>query len=884
MAVLKASQEQALTPAARRRWHEDRLLRRAIAMARMGYWEASSADAVYFWISPELAIFYEFETSDGMIPIATVRDRYLPESREILALHYAACWANGTPYAVQTRMRRSDGALVDCMVHGEPEFDTRGRVCRVSGIVRDITEETSALRRLAESEQRLADFVSTASDWCWESDAAHRLLPYPKRLAGNAAFQSVAAGGLTRWELNYAPEDEEAMARHRADMEAHRPFRAFTYTLIGEDGSRVSISSSGKPYFGDDGTFLGYRGTASDITELRAAEAKLDERTRALREARRLGKIGTWSYRLDSDSSVWSPELYQILGIEPGLFEPSHENTKRFFLGDDAERFLELQKRVLRTRTTEATDLRIRHPDGTLHDLAVISKAEIVRDRVVGIIGTVQDVTERKEAERQLEQLAYSDPLTGLANRALFKRRLAALIEGCALDGQAGALLLIDLDRFKEVNDSLGHAAGDELLIWVATALRQDLGPQAFIARLGGDEFAVLAEGSDLPDATLKGLANRLIARLSGPVHLTEGEAFVGATIGVARLPEHGATAETAMRNADLALYMAKEAGRGRAQLFEPVYAQAVEQRLDLGRHLRHAVETDALQAHYQPQVDLRTGCVSGFEALLRWTHPERGPISPAEFIPVAESSGLIVDLGLWVLREACRQGRAWLDAGLPARSISVNVSPAQIWNMDFETAVASVLAETGFPAELLCLELTESLFVNHTEERISRTLTALSNLGARLALDDFGSGYSSLGYLTRLPFDRLKVDRSFVDGISTAPEKRKLLGGIIALSRGLGMTVVAEGAEMAAEVNVLAELDCDAVQGFVFSKPVAPDEAPLVAACIELEACRRQLAGIDTGEGCAPTESEFPEALISDSKCAASQFAPPTTDGLTTH
>jgi diguanylate cyclase (GGDEF)-like protein/PAS domain S-box-containing protein len=807
----------------------------------MGYWESQSAAGSDLWISPELATYYEFETVDGFIPIATVRERYLPESRKLLEAHYEACWAEGRPYAVQARLRRSDGSVLDCVEHGEPEFDALGQVRRVSGIVRDVTEETSALRRLAESEQRLADFVSTASDWCWESDAAHRLLPYPKSLAGNAAFQTVAAGGKARWELAYAPEDEEAMARHRADMVAHRAFRDFTYTLIGKDGSRISIRTSGKPIFADDGSFLGYRGTSSDITQLRAAKALLDQRTRALEEAHQLGKIGTWSYRLDIGRTVWAPELYQLLGFDPDTFEPTYKNIKPYFLGDDANRFGDVQKRVLRTRRTEAIDLRMLHADGTARDLAVICKAEVAHDKVVGIVGTVQDVTERKEAERQLEQLAYSDPLTGLANRALFKRQLATQIESCALQGRGAALLLIDLDRFKEVNDSLGHAAGDELLIRVAAVLRQELGPRAFIARLGGDEFAVLAEGCGTSDAALTRLADRLIGRLSGPVDLTEGEAFVGATIGIARLPEHGATAEAAVRNADLALYMAKEAGRGRAQLFEPVHAQAVDQRLDLGRHLRHAVEAGALEAHYQPQVDLKTGRVTGFEALLRWTHPERGPISPAEFIPIAESSGLIVDLGLWVLREACQQGRIWLDAGLPPRSISVNVSPAQIWSVDFETAVSAVLAETGFPAELLCLELTESLFVDHSEQRVSRTLTALSALGVRLALDDFGSGYSSLGYLTRLPFDRLKVDRAFVDGISTAPEKRKLLGGIIALSHGLGMTVVAEGAELPAEADVLGGLDCDLVQGFVFSPPVAAGEAPLVAASIEREACRIQ-------------------------------------------
>ncbi|WP_375775636.1 EAL domain-containing protein [Bradyrhizobium sp. ma5] len=839
MAARKLSQGQAPTREARRRWHEERSLRCAIRLARMGYWESQSAAATDLWISPELAAFYEFETVDGYIPIATVRARYLPESRKVLEAHYAACWAEGQPYAVRTRLRSSDGSVLDCVVQGEPEFDARGQVRRVSGIVRDVTEETSALRRLTESEQRLADFVSTASDWCWESDAAHRLLPYPKSLAGNAAFQTVASGGKARWELAYAPEDGEAMARHRADMEAHRPFRDFIYTLIGQDGSRVSICTSGKPIYADDGSFLGYRGTSSDITQLRAAKALLDQRTRALEEAHRLGKIGTWGYRLDTGRTTWAPELYQLLGFDPDTFEPTDESMGPYFLDGDADRFKDLQRRVVRTRRTEATDLRILHADGTARDLAVICKAEIAHDKVIGIIGTVQDVTERKEAERQLEQLAYTDPLTGLANRALFTRQLAASIEGCTRQNRRAALLLIDLDRFKEVNDSLGHAAGDKLLIQVAAALRQELGPRAFIARLGGDEFAVLAEGCGTSDIALTRLADRLIGKLSVPVDLAEGEAFVGATIGIARLPEHGATAETAVRNADLALYMAKEAGRGRAQLFEPVYAQAVDQRLDLGRHLRHAVEAGTLEAHYQPQVDLRTGRVTSFEALLRWTHPERGPISPAEFIPIAESTGLIVDLGLWVLREACRQGRAWLDAGLPPRSVSVNVSPAQIWNVDFDAAVSAVLAETGFPAKLLCLELTESLFVDHTEQRISRTLTALSGLGVRLALDDFGSGYSSLGYLTRLPFHWLKVDRAFVDGISTAPEKRKLLGGIIALSHGLGMTVVAEGAELPAEVDVLGGLDCDLVQGFVFSPPVAADKAPLVAAGIEREARR---------------------------------------------
>lgn len=822
-------------------------------MARAAYWESYSAASTDFWMSAEFTSLYDAETPDDSVPLAPARDHDLTDSHAILQAHYAACWTEGRPFAVEAKLIKPDGRLLDCVVHGEPEFDANGQVQRVFGIVRDATPETSALRQLAVSEQRLADFVSTASDWCWESGPDHRLLPYPKSLDGNAALQTVASGGKARWELAYAPDEEGSMALHRDDMEAHRPFRDFIYTSIGNDGSRIIISTSGKPIFADDGTFLGYRGTASDITQLAAARTLLDQRTGALEEAHRLGRIGTWTHRLDTGRTVWSPELYQLLGLEPDAFEPTYEGTEPYFLDDDAARLLKIQKRVLRTSTTEATDIRILHTDGAPRDLAIICKAEISNGRVIGLIGTAQDVTDRKEAERRLEQLAYTDPLTGLANRALYKRKLADLFENPMAECGQNALYLIDLDRFKEVNDSLGHSTGDSLLIHVAGVLRQELGPQAFIARIGGDEFAVLTNSPNTSVEATTALADRLIAKLSVPVELAEGEACIGATIGIAILPEHGATAEKASRNADLALYMAKEAGRGRAQLFEPMYAEAVDQKLDLGRRLRHAVESGGLNTHYQPQIDLKTGRVIGFEALLRWSHPERGPISPAEFIPIAETTGLIVDLGHWVLRDACKQMRGWLDAGLPARTISVNVSPAQIWNGDFEKVVATVLADTGLPPELLCLELTENLFVDHTKQKVSTTLAALSKLGIQLALDDFGSGYSSLGYLTRLPFNRLKIDRTFVDGIAAVPEKCKLLGGIIALAHGLGMSVVAEGAELAAEVDLLTAFDCDFVQGYVFSRPVAADEAPVVADRLERKTAQsRERRLPDSGRKCS--------------------------------
>lgn len=812
---------------------EASLLKRAMAIARMGYWRSAGPSRATLWVSPELSAMYGLPTADGILPLADIRGRFLGPAPEELAGGLARCWSEGTAYTVHGQYRHPQGHTIDLAVHGEAERDETGAITGISGIVRDISEEQAALRSVTESEQRLSDFISTASDWCWQTGPDHRFLPLALPSERNAAIRTIAAGGLTRWELPIVPEHREAMARHRADMENHRPFRDFIYTVVSQGGDRATIRSSGKPVFDEHGTFQGYRGTASNVTDLRVTEDLLIRRTAALAEAHRLGRMGSWHYRLGEAKVVWSEELFALTGYDPATLDMHHQAILSHFEPADAERLVVLQKQVLRTGGAATADLRFRCADGRFGDFVFNCKAELVDGKVVGLVGTVQDISERKLAQRQLEHLAFTDPLTGLANRTQFKQSLTTMVGRALLEECFGALLLIDLDRFKEVNDSLGHAAGDELLCRVAGLLRQELGADAFIARLGGDEFAVLVERPSMHD-DMRDVAEHLIARISGPIDLANGEAFVGATVGIAKLPEDAATTELAMRHADLALCMAKENGRGRCMVFESAYAEVVEQRLLLARDLRHAIEENELHAHYQPQVELSTGRVVGFEALLRWTHRERGAISPAEFIPVAESSGIIVDLGLWILREACQQGRDWLDQGLPPRTIAVNVSPAQFWNMDFETAVSAVLAETALPPNLLCLELTESLFVDQSEHQISRTLGALSALGVRLALDDFGSGYSSLGYLTRLPFDRLKVDRSFVDGVASQPAKRKLLGGIIALSRGLGMSIVAEGAERPAEVDVLRELGCDVVQGYVYSRPVSPEMAPVVADAIE--------------------------------------------------
>jgi len=701
--------------------------------------------------------------------------------------------------------------------------------------VKDVTAEAAAMRARDESEQRLVDFLETASDWCWQSDTEHRVVAFGKDAKPIAGVGRDVFLGRTRREFPVIPEDRPVIERHFEDLEARRPFKNLVYSIRDVSGEIRTISASGKPVFGADGSFLGYRGTGSDVTELKRAERLLAFRTQQLREAHRMGHIGTWRRTLDAEAVEWSPECYELLRYDPSKFETTRDNIIALYEDATGVNVTGMIRRVVETRETLSCDVRYRRGDGTIADFLVTCGPEIGPDgRLTGLFGTMQDISARKEAERQLERLAFYDPLTGLTNRALFKRRLEETIAEAAGEAPPTTLLLIDLDRFKEVNDSLGHAAGDQLLTRVGELLTRLAAREDVVARLGGDEFALITRRAP---GEIERLAAGIIECLSTPMRLANGEAFVGASIGMAAVPGDAATAEEALRHADLALTAAKSKGRGRTERFHRALAEMVEQRLDLARHLRQAVADGGLSAHYQPQVDLTTGRVEGFEALMRWTHPERGPISPSEFIPIAESSGLIVDLGLWILREACAQGRRWLDAGAPPRTISVNVSPAQFWNLDFEAAVARALADTGFPADLLCLELTEGLFVDQNEARVRRTLDALAKLGVRLALDDFGTGYSSLGYLTRLPFHRLKIARPFVDGVATTAKKRKILEGIVALGRGLGMTVVAEGAELAAEVEVLRELGCDVVQGFFYARPAAPEDALPAALAIDARA-----------------------------------------------
>ncbi|MGC1561466.1 MAG: EAL domain-containing protein, partial [Bradyrhizobium sp.] len=432
---------------------------------------------------------------------------------------------------------------------------------------------------------------------------------------------------------------------------------------------------------------------------------------------------------------------------------------------------------------------------------------------------------EKVRAEGRIQYLATHDELTCLPNRVTFHQLFEQSIRMAHRDCRQCALLFIDLDRFKVINDSLGHAAGDTLLIEVADRLRTCVRDSDLVARFGGDEFVVVLNGiSDREQIAV--VAQKILTTLLPPVILAGHECRTTGSIGIAVFPENGSDVQTLTKNADMAMYLAKEEGKNNFRFFSPeVRSQSIE-RLKLEADLRRALERNQLTLHYQPKIQVATGQISGVEALLRWTHPLLGSISPAEFIPLAEETGLIIPIGRWVLKNACAQNMAWQREGLPVLSMAVNLSPRQFLDTNLLDDIDEALALSGMPARLLQLEITESMVMQNVERAI-RLLDEIRSRGVRLAIDDFGTGYSSMSLMKKFPIDTIKIDRTFVRDLAESAEDRAIATAIISMGKALGLTVVAEGVETSEQDSFLRGHACDEIQGYLFSKPVRPEDIP---------------------------------------------------------
>jgi diguanylate cyclase (GGDEF)-like protein/PAS domain S-box-containing protein len=567
------------------------------------------------------------------------------------------------------------------------------------------------------------------------------------------------------------------------------------------------------------------RDKARVVAALRESEERFQLVARATNDA-------IWDWNISANTVWWSEGVRTLFGYEQGGMhvEPSwwHERIH----ADDNERVSSSVKTFIEGEAKFWSDeYRYRRADGSY--AAVIDRAFILRDeegKALRMIGSMMDITARRQAEERINYLAYYDALTGLANRALFEDRLPQALSLAQRNEQILAVMLLDLDRFKNINDTLGHGTGDLLLKAVAERLSSCLRGSDTVARFAGDGFALLLtqirkkeDAARIAKRTEKNaleIAQNILEALKAPFSFDGHELYVTASIGISLYPHDGGDPPALLKNAGAALHAVKEQGGNGYQFYaESMNARAVEQ-LTLESALRRALEREEFALHYQPQVDINTGKILAVEALIRWQSPDLGFVSPGDFIPLAENNGLIVPIGEWTLRTACAQNRAWQDEGLSPLRMSVNLSPRQFEQANLLETVASVLDESGLDPNYLEFELTEGAIMKNAERAIV-TLRKLKEMQIQIAIDDFGSGYSSLSYLKRFPIDRLKIDQSFVRDATSDPTNAAIIMAIITLGQNLRLKVIAEGVETEEQLKFLRLLRCDEMQGWLFSKAV---------------------------------------------------------------
>jgi len=586
--------------------------------------------------------------------------------------------------------------------------------------------------------------------------------------------------------------------------------------LVFADGSYEGTFEVTKtPMYDSMGNVYGLLGISRDISERK----RKDEEIAKLQA---LAQIGTWEWNIQNDRFSGSHEAYRIFDLEEGT---------PLGLNDLLNRFVPEDRERVRNRLTNYA--LIESQMGSLYRIQTTTEIRWIKThtefyfdeahRPIKAIGILEDVTQRVRYEEQLELLANYDPLTGLANRILFASHLHSAIEKAKRHNTQISLLMFDLDRFKDINDSFGHSAGDELLQQVAQRLESRLREGDIISRLGGDEFAVLLDY--LPRLEDAGrIAKEMIEALSTPYKLIGGAVVhVGMSVGIVLFPDHGENESELLQHADAALYKAKGEGRGIYRYYSDELTDLARRRIECETQLRRAIAHHEFEVYYQPQVHIATGRIVGAEALIRWNDPLRGVVSPVEFIPLAEETGLIGAIGEWVLNETCRQGKVWLDQG-HRLTLAVNLSAHQVRHQNIPKMVEAALKKTGYSAEKLELEITESALMQREEETVAM-LHILRAMGIRLAIDDFGTGYSSLSYLKRFPIDVLKIDKSFVDDLPFEADDMAIVTAIIAMGQALGFQILAEGTERIEQIDFLREKGCTMYQGYFKSRPVPAAE-----------------------------------------------------------
>ncbi len=739
---------------------------------------------------------------------------------------------------VETRIIRKDGKVIWTSAsttfvpgsHGKPEY--------LLTLAQDITDRKEAEAALKSSEERFRSLTELSSDFYWETDAEHRFTrrgPAGKT-SGVDVFLHSRQLGLRRWEIPYLSPDEAGWRVHGAVLDAHQPFRNFEFSRAGGDGRERHISISGDPVFDRGGAFKGYRGVGTDITHRKQAETALKKSEERFRRYFELGLIGMAISDPARGLMEVNDRLCEMLGYTRG--ELLRANWAQLTHPEDLAVELASYDAVVRG-ASEGYSLEkrfLRKDGGIVHSRISVRCIRKADGSPECFLALADDVTEQKRQKEKLERDANYDLLTGLPNRALFGDRLTQALAQAKRRRWTAGVLYLNLDRFKVVNGTFGHRWGDEILRQVGQRLQSCVRAGDSVARVGADEFAVaLAELAQPTDARL--VARKVVDILSRPFEVLGQEVVLSASIGIATEPPDGDSGESLLKHAGVAMARAKEMGRNNIQFYSTGMNERAARDLKLQTELRHALERREFLLHFQPKAAVPSGRIIGFEALLRWQPAGKALVSPADFIPLLEESGLIVPVGAWVLRAACAQIGAWRSAGRRPVPVAINVSAKQFTD-DLCEIVRDALQEHRVDAGMLELEITESDAMREPE-RVIAVLKRLRELGVAVSIDDFGTGYSSLGYLKRFPVQALKLDRSFVTGLPDHPDDVSIAKAVISMAHSLGLKVVAEGVETQAQRDFLADNCCDQMQGYLLSRPLPADQcvAYLDAAVAQAEA-----------------------------------------------
>ncbi|HJW24884.1 MAG TPA: EAL domain-containing protein [Rhodocyclaceae bacterium] len=671
----------------------------------------------------------------------------------------------------------------------------------------------SAVRALAEQEEKFRALVESSSDWIWEVDQEWRFTyssPGVRELLG---YEPGEVLGKALYDLLPAAEAQALRARLQERPAWGAPFSRLEKTVCRRDGGEAVLESSGVAILDAEGNFRGCRGISRDITERKAREAELGLAASVFSNTLE-GVLVTDSRATilsvnPAFTAITGYSAEEAVGKKPSLLRSDHHGP---------EFYREMWANLTRDGHWSGEIWNRRKGGEAYLEWLNISAVPAPDGQPARYVGVFSDITELRRKDEDIRHLAFHDPLTNLPNRALLLDRLEHGITVARREGTRLAVMFVDLDRFKAINDSLGHDVGDGLLQEVAERLKACVRQSDTVARMGGDEFVILLEPAGELESYAS-LAGKIIEALSRPATVHGNAIQVGASVGIACFPDDGATSVDLMKHADAAMYAAKTAGRNTYRFFQGAMTERAGQRLKLEMELRRAASNGELELFYQPQVDLESNLPCGVEALLRWRHPEHGLLPPVDFIPVAEETGLICELGDWVLEEACRQWAQWQAEGCGVDRVAINVSAKQIQQGDLAERIAGLSRHYGIPASCLEVELTEGVIMADPE-KAAGIFSSLRGLGVTVAMDDFGTGYSSLAYLRRLPIDILKIDRSFVLNAHQSEEDAEIVRTILALARALKLSVVAEGVETDRQAAFLRACGCAVGQGYLYARP----------------------------------------------------------------